>query len=61
MHAQTQTPGILFYMPDGVMWLFIDLLGVEMHTNTFVHVFAGRGRGGGWDGQPRLRLTLAVA
>ena len=31
------------------MWLkmvFVDMLGMEMHTNTCVRVFIGRGRGG---------------
>ena len=39
-------------MPGGVMWLymvFVDMLGMEMHTNTLVRVFVGRGKGGGWD------------
>ena len=43
------------------MWLqviFVDMLGMEMHTNTCVRVFVGRRRrGGGWDGEPRLSLT----
>ena len=41
--------------------IFVDMLGMEMHTNTCVRVFVGSGRGGGRDGEPRLRLTLAVA
>ena len=41
--------------------IFVDILGMEMHTNTCVRVFAGRGREGGWDGEPRRRLTLAIA
>ena len=41
--------------------IFVDMLGMEMYTNTCVRVFVGRGRGGGRNGEPRLRLTLAVA
>ena len=43
--------------------IFVDILGMEMHTNTCVRVFFGRGRGGGWDGEPVAgpRLTLANA
>ena len=26
--------------------IFVDMLGIEMHTNTLVRVFVGRGRGG---------------
>ena len=26
--------------------IFVDMLGMEMHTNTCVRVFVGRGRGG---------------
>ena len=39
---------------------FRNTLGME-HTNTCVRVFVGRVRRGGWNGEPRLRLTLAVA
>ena len=35
--------------------IFVDMLGMEMHTNTCVRVFVGRG--GGWDGEPRLSLA----
>ena len=41
--------------------IFVDMLGMEMHTNTWVRVFVGRRRARGWDGEPRLRLTIAVA
>ena len=27
---------------------FRDMLGMEMHANTCVRVFVGRGKGGGW-------------
>ena len=34
---------------------FVDILDMEMHTNTCVRVFVGRG--GGLDGEPRLSLA----
>ena len=41
--------------------IFVDMLGMKMHTNAWERVSVGRGRGGGWDDEPRHRLTLAVA
>ena len=41
--------------------IFVDILGMEMHTITRVRVYVGRRRGGGWDCEPSLRLTLAIA
>ena len=32
--------------------IFVDILGMEMHINTCVCVFVGKGRGGGWDESP---------
>ena len=48
MHTNTHAD--TFYIPVGVMWLsmiFVDMLGMEMHTNTCVRVFVGRRMGGG--------------
>ena len=39
--------------------IFVDMLGMEMHTITCMRVFVGRGRG--WDCEPSFRLTLAIA
>ena len=39
--------------------IIVDMLGMEIHTNTRVCIFVGRGRGGGWDGEPRLTLAIA--
>ena len=41
--------------------IFVDMLGMEMHTITWVRVYLGRRREGGWDNEPSLRLTLAIA
>ena len=38
--------------------IFVDILGMEMHTNTCVCAFAGRGRGGRWHGEHRTKAVL---
>ena len=32
-----------------VVMIFVDMLGMEMQTNTCVRVFVGKGRGEEWD------------
>ena len=51
MHAPTQTPILFLYarQSDVVVNAIVDMLGMEMQTNTLMCVFVGRGRGGGWD------------
>ena len=41
--------------------IFVDMLCMEIHTNTCVRVFVGKGTGGCMNWELRLRLTLAIA
>ena len=65
MQAPTQTQILVFICQAKICsckcFSLIILLGMEMQTKTLVRVFIGSGREGGWDLEPILRLTLAVA